>query len=97
MLYLPWRFQKSRVVNCKLRNDNHVLNSIREWVILQNPSVNTSTHWWYKDLPQNIKELFYNTAKDKKIIEMFILLNYVWIFTRTSIKNLIILCTKYIK
>jgi hypothetical protein len=71
MLYLPWRFQKSRVVNCKLRNDNHVLNSIREWVILQNPSVNTSTHWWYKDLPQNIKELFYNTAKDKKIIEMF--------------------------
>jgi hypothetical protein len=71
MLYLPWRFQKSRVVNCKLRNDNQVLNSIREWVILQNPSVNTSTHWWYKDLPPNIKEQFYNIAKDKKITDMF--------------------------
>jgi hypothetical protein len=70
MLYLPWRFQKSRVLNCKL-NNNYTLSSIREWVILQNPSLNTSTHRWYKDLPSNIKELFYNTAKDRKIIDMF--------------------------
>uniref|UniRef100_A0A6C0CFD1 Uncharacterized protein n=1 Tax=viral metagenome TaxID=1070528 RepID=A0A6C0CFD1_9ZZZZ len=71
MLYLPWKFQKSRVLNCKLRSDHYLLNSIREWIILQEPSTTTSTHKWYKDLPQDIKEMFYNTAKDKKIIEMF--------------------------
>jgi hypothetical protein len=70
MLYLPWRFQKSRVLNCKL-NNNYTLSSIREWVVDQNPSVTTSTHWWFKDLPPNIKEMFNNTSKDKKIIEMF--------------------------
>jgi hypothetical protein len=71
MLYFPWRFQKSRVLNCKLRNDHYLLNSIRDWVILQDPSTTTSTHWKYNDLPQDVKEMFYNTAKDKKIIEMF--------------------------
>lgn len=71
MLYLPWRFQKSRVLNCKLRNDHYLLNSIRDWVILQEPSTTTSSHWWYKDLPEDVKEMFYNTTKDKKIIEMF--------------------------
>jgi hypothetical protein len=80
MLYLPWRFQKSRVLHCKFRKDDPSLtplssltqlHSIREWVIHQYPSVSTSTHWWFKDLPADIKDLFYNIAKDKKIIEMF--------------------------
>jgi hypothetical protein len=74
MLYLPWRFQKSRVLHCKFRKDDPPLtqlHSIREWVIHQYPSVSTSTHWWFKDLPADIKDLFYNIAKDKKIIEMF--------------------------
>jgi hypothetical protein len=71
MLYLPWKFHKSRVLNCKLRSDHYLLNSIREWVILQEPSTTTSSCWRYKDLPQDIKEMFYNTTKDKKIIEMF--------------------------
>ena len=95
MLYLPWRFQKSRVLHCKFKKDDPPLtplsqhsslthssplsqsspltqlHSIREWVIHQYPSVSTSTHWWFKDLPADIKDLFYNIAKDKKIIEMF--------------------------
>jgi hypothetical protein len=76
MFYLPWRFQKSRVLHCKLKKDTaphsqHSLHSIREWVIHQYPSVSTSTHWWFKDLPPDIKDSFYNIAKDKKIIEMF--------------------------
>jgi hypothetical protein len=76
MFYLPWRFQKSRVLHCKLKKDTatnaaNSLHSIREWVIHQYPSVSTSTHWWFKDLPPDIKDSFYNIAKDKKIIEMF--------------------------
>lgn len=77
MLYLPWRFQKSRVLHCKLNKDNAQLSplsrihSIREWVIHQCPSVSTSTHWWFKDLPPDTKDLFYDIAKDKKIIGMF--------------------------
>ena len=71
MFYLPWKFQKSRVINCKLNEDYASLNSIREWVIAQEPSINTSTHWWCKDLPPNINELFNNISNNKKIIDLF--------------------------
>ena len=73
VLHLPWKYQKSRVYNCKLNNadDSYLLNNIRDWVINQEPSINTSTHWWFKDLPNNIKDLFYDVTKNRKIIEMF--------------------------
>ena len=71
LLYSPCKFQKSRVLNCKLNNEGFLLNSIREWVIQQNPSITTSTHWWFKDLPENINELFLHISKNKKITEMF--------------------------
>jgi len=70
-LYLPWKFQNSRVLNCKLNNDIYSLNLIRDWVIKQPPPINTSTHWWCKDLPPNINELFCDISKNNKIIEMF--------------------------
>lgn len=70
-LYLPWKFQNSRVLNCKLNNDIYSLNLIRDWVINQGPPINTSTHWWCKDLPLNINDLFSDISKNKKIIEMF--------------------------
>jgi hypothetical protein len=71
MFYLPWKSQTSRVLNCKLNDDHSSLNSIREWVIKQEPSINTSTYWRCKDLPPNINELFSNISNNKKIIEMF--------------------------
>lgn len=71
MFYLPWKSQTSRVLNCKLNHEHTLLNSIREWVIKQEPSINTSTHWWCKDLPPNINELFSNISNNKKIIGMF--------------------------
>jgi hypothetical protein len=70
-LYLPWKFQNSRVLNCKLNNDINTLNLIRDWVIKQDPSINTPSHWWFKDLPPNIYNLFYDISKNIKIIEMF--------------------------
>ena len=72
-LYFPWENQKSRVLHCKLTNENYSLNtlsSIREWVIKQDPSVNTSTHWWYKDLPEDTKGFFNNITNNKKITEI---------------------------
>jgi hypothetical protein len=71
MFYLPWNFQKSRVINCKLNNDNNSLILIREWVIKQNLSQYILTHLWYTDLEPNIKDLFLNIIKNKKIIDMF--------------------------
>lgn len=71
MFYLPWKSQMSRVLNCKLNHEHTLLNSIREWVIKQEPSINTSTHWWCKDLPPNINELFSNISNNKKILGMF--------------------------
>ena len=70
-LYFPWKFQNSRVLNCKLNNDIYLLNLIRDWVIKQEPSINTPSHWWFKDLPPNIYNLFYDISKITKIIEMF--------------------------
>lgn len=82
MFYKPWKVQKSRVLHCKLTKDDSqhsqhslsplsLLHRIREWVIHQCPSVSTSTHWWFKDLPLDIQDMFYEIAKDKRIIEMF--------------------------
>ena len=73
-LYFPWENQKSRVINCKLSNNNYSLNTlkcIREWVISQDPSVNTSTHWWYKNLPPDIKEQIGNITNNRNITDMF--------------------------
>ena len=83
MFYKPWKVQKSRVLHCKLTKDaSHsqqqhslsplsLLHSIRAWVIHQSPPVSTSSHWWFKDLPLDIQNMFYEIAKDKRIIEMF--------------------------
>ena len=71
MFYLPWNFQKSRVINCKLNNDNNSLILIREWVIKKKPSQYILTHLWYNELEPNIKDLFLNIIKNKKIIDMF--------------------------
>ena len=71
LLYSPCKFQKSRVLYCKLNNETYLLDNIREWVIKQQPSLNTSTHWWFKDLPQNINELFLHVSKNRKITDMF--------------------------
>jgi len=71
MFYLPWNFQKSRIINCKLNNDNNSLILIREWVIKRKPSQYTLTHLWYNNLEPDIKDLFLNIVKNKKITEMF--------------------------
>lgn len=71
LLYLPWNYQKSRVINCKLRNNNEI-DEIRDWVLLQNPSKKTSTHWWQNDLPINIKNAFIKIMNSNEIINAFI-------------------------
>ena len=71
MFYLPWNFQKSRIINCKLNNDNNSLILIREWVIKRKPSQYKLTHLWYNNLEPDIKDLFLNIVKNKKITEMF--------------------------
>ena len=71
LFYLPWNFQTSRVINCKINNDNNSLILIRDWVIKQKPSPYISTHLWYKDLEPAIKESFLHIIKNKKITDMF--------------------------
>lgn len=71
LFYLPWKFQKSRVINCKLNNDENSLILIKDWVIKRKPSQNILTHLWYKDLDPTIKELFLNIIKNKNIKDMF--------------------------
>jgi hypothetical protein len=71
LLYLPWNSQKSRVINCKLNNYNKELLLISNWVIKNYPSLCETTHIWYNDLNPEMKNLFLNISKNKKIKDMF--------------------------
>ncbi len=44
---------------------------MRNWVIAQNPDNNSSSHWWYSELPADISLLYSKIASDKNIINMF--------------------------
>jgi len=44
---------------------------LRNWVIAQNPDNNSSSHWWYSELPAHISLLYSKIASDKNIINMF--------------------------
>jgi hypothetical protein len=72
IFYLPWIHQLSRVYSCKILNDVNKLDIIREWVINQNPSRKTSTHWWYNELPANIRGKFLEIANCDNINDMFL-------------------------
>lgn len=52
-------------------DDRRYLQDIRKWVICQEPSKTTSTHWWYKDLPTDVRHSFINIALSPKILDMF--------------------------
>jgi hypothetical protein len=71
LYYLPWIHQPKRVYSCKIWDNVKVIDVIREWVINQNPSQKTSTHWWYNELPTNIHSKFLEIANCDNIIDMF--------------------------
>jgi hypothetical protein len=62
----------SRVFYAKLADNDIIhLRNIRKWVICQWPSKITSTHWWYRDLPVEIKHGFLNVAMSESILKTF--------------------------
>lgn len=69
-IYLPYQHQKNRVYKCKVNNREDI-DSLREWVILQNPTSNNSTHWWYSELPSDISLLYSKIARNQNIMDMF--------------------------
>jgi hypothetical protein len=71
LYYLPWVHQHKRVYSCKIRDNVNALDIIRGWVVNQNPSRKTSTHWWYNELPENIHSKFLEIANCDTIIDMF--------------------------
>jgi hypothetical protein len=79
IIYAPWKHQHSRVLQCKLLNPENTryMNAIREWVIAQNPSQESSSHWWQiqKDkhlcIPEHISYVFNNIAYCDAITNMF--------------------------
>lgn len=57
LIYNPFFNIKNRIITYKFNNDEDInyIKYIKEWSISQNPSNIKSTHWWYYDLPENIK------------------------------------------
>ena len=70
LLYFPFCNYKSRVLSCKISNNDN-MDKIRRWTISNNPSNITSTHWWMNDLPKEIYDNFNEIVKSKEIYEMF--------------------------
>jgi hypothetical protein len=79
ILYTPWKHQHSRVLHCKLSDSENTryMNTIREWVIQQNPSQESSSHWWQIHqnkqicIPEHISYAFNNIAYCTPITTMF--------------------------
>jgi len=73
LTYLPWKHQKNRVYSCNISDSLELndIHTIREWVISQFPTKETSTHWWYNELPVNISDSFSNITKCDIITNMF--------------------------
>ena len=57
LFYFPYKHQKNRVYKCKI-NDYTEIGILRNWVIAQNPDNNSSSHWWYSELPADISLLY---------------------------------------
>jgi hypothetical protein len=73
-----------RVIQCSLAKSNNgsdpketevskegELKQIRAWAIDQKPAENTSSHWWFKELPTETKAAFDRVAKSTQIHNMF--------------------------
>lgn len=60
LIYNPFFNIKNRIITYKFNNneDLNIINNIKEWSISQNPSNTKSTHWWYYNLPENIKSYY---------------------------------------
>ena len=59
LLYLPFFNQNSRIITYKFEEtEKNKIDGIRNWAITQNPSLETSSHWWFNKLPQEIKDYY---------------------------------------
>lgn len=52
----PWTFVKRRVLGANLKSEGlrKDLASIRKWATGHEPSRDTTTHWWFADLPGGV-------------------------------------------
>ncbi|CAM9458442.1 unnamed protein product [Discosporangium mesarthrocarpum] len=69
----PWQFVKRRVLTVnldttELRAD---LAAIRKWASDQNPSRDTTTHWWFSDLGPKEAQSFERISSSAKVDDMF--------------------------
>lgn len=70
LLYLPFFNQPSRIITYKFdENEFSKINEIRKWALLQNPSLDTSAHWWFSKLPDEIKNCYRELVLHQSLID----------------------------
>lgn len=82
--YFPGTPFYNRVIQCSLLKNSQQteavgteedrsqeMKTIRDWVLGNNPPEDTSTHWWFRELPSSPKEAFDRCANAPQIITMF--------------------------
>ena len=54
---LDFMVQHNRVYKNKLKSEGELkdLKHIEDWVLAQNPSKDHTTHWWFEELPKDVK------------------------------------------
>jgi len=67
----------NRVITCNIafptegQSRREDLKTIRDWVIEQKPSHETSSHWWFRELKTDVKAAFQRCANASQILGTF--------------------------
>lgn len=74
--FFPGSPYRSRVLTCNLvtqdsESRKQDLKKIRDWALKRMPSKNMSSHWWFRDLDEDVMEAFERCAKSSIINSMF--------------------------
>lgn len=58
-----------RLTKLESKEEKALLDSISQWVMSQKPSEQTTTHWWFNELPQKVHDAFNKVQYSKPMMD----------------------------
>lgn len=66
------RVLKANILTCKKEDDTEsICHEVKEWAVSHVTKSHISHHWWYENLPENMKSKFNELSQSNKIESMF--------------------------
>jgi hypothetical protein len=71
--FSPFHFIKKRMLIGKMKSSGELrdIDTVRNWAIQQNPTIQTTSHWWVSDLGKEARDAFHRVEKSGTIRAMF--------------------------